>query len=530
MDSYVTGTAIRQLREAKHMTQAELAEKLAVSAKAISKWETAHGLPDISLLEPLAAALGVSVLELMQGEPVVNRNRSANLLRSKLYVCPLCGNVLHATGQAVVSCCGITLPPLDISEADDADEHHQLTLERVEDELFVTIHHPMTKDHYISFIACLTGDKLQLVKLYPEGDASCRFKITGAGVLYFYCNRHGLMKAPDFRAAARHTPSQKLHLREPDEGDREQVMAYREEFLAISSCPLCGNVLHATGQAVVSCCGITLPPLDISEADDADEHHQLTLERVEDELFVTIHHPMTKDHYISFIACLTGDKLQLVKLYPEGDASCRFKITGAGVLYFYCNRHGLMKAPDFRAAARHTPSQKLHLREPDEGDREQVMAYREEFLAISSRLDGTSALDKYDDFGQWLADIRRLKDPATTPAGFVPATQYLALDEQEHLVGMTNLRHHLNDYLLAYGGHIGYSVRPSERKNGYASQMLRQTLEKAKERGISKVRICCDHYNIASAKTIQACGGILEDEMFDSSDGMLTQRYWIENR
>ena len=227
MDSYVTGTAIRQLREAKHMTQAELAEKLAVSAKAISKWETARGLPDISLLEPLAAALGVSVLELMQGEPVVNRNRSANLLRSKLYVCPLCGNVLHATGQAVVSCCGITLPPLDISEADDADEHHQLTLERVEDELFVTIHHPMTKDHYISFIACLTGDKLQLVKLYPEGDASCRFKITGAGVLYFYCNRHGLMKAPDFRAAARHTPPQKLHLREPDEGDREQVMAYR---------------------------------------------------------------------------------------------------------------------------------------------------------------------------------------------------------------------------------------------------------------------------------------------------------------
>ena len=146
MDSYVTGTAIRQLREAKHLTQAELAEKLAVSAKAISKWETARGLPDISLLEPLAAALGVSVLELMQGEPVVNRNRSANLLRSKLYVCPLCGNVLHATGQAVVSCCGITLPPLDISEADDADEHHQLTLERVEDELFVTIYHPMTKD------------------------------------------------------------------------------------------------------------------------------------------------------------------------------------------------------------------------------------------------------------------------------------------------------------------------------------------------------------------------------------------------
>ena len=169
MNTYVTGSTIRQLREAKGLTQAELAGTLSVSAKTISKWETAKGLPDISLLEPLAAALGVSVLELMQGEPIINRNRAANLLRSKLYVCPLCGNVLHATGQAVVSCCGITLPALDIAEAEDADEHHQLTVERVEDELFVTLHHPMEKNHYISFLAYLTGDKLQLVKLYPEG-------------------------------------------------------------------------------------------------------------------------------------------------------------------------------------------------------------------------------------------------------------------------------------------------------------------------------------------------------------------------
>ena len=111
----------------------------------------------------------------------------------------------------------------------------------------------------------------------------------------------------------------------------------------------------------------------------------------------------------------------------------------------------------------------------------------------------------------------------------MPATQYLALDEQEHLVGMTNLRHHLNDYLLAYGGHIGYSVRPSERQNGYATQMLRLTLEQARARGIGKVRICCDHYNVASAKTIRANGGVLEDEQFDPQDGTLTQRYWISN-
>ena len=102
---------------------------------------------------------------------------------------------------------------------------------------------------------------------------------------------------------------------------------------------------------------------------------------------------MEKNHYISFLAYLTGDKLQLVKLYPEGDASARFSLRGAGVLYFYCNCHGLMKAPDFRTATRRTSPQKIHLREPDEGDREQVMAYREEFLAINSRMDGTSALD-----------------------------------------------------------------------------------------------------------------------------------------
>lgn len=169
MNTYVTGSTIRQLRETKGLTQAELAGMLSVSAKTISKWETAKGLPDISLLEPLAAALGVSVLELMQGEPIINRNRAANLLRSKLYVCPLCGNVLHATGQAVVSCCGIALPALDIAEAEDVDEHHQLTVERVEDELFVTLHHPMEKNHYISFLAYLTGDKLQLVSSYPRG-------------------------------------------------------------------------------------------------------------------------------------------------------------------------------------------------------------------------------------------------------------------------------------------------------------------------------------------------------------------------
>lgn len=191
MNAYITGATIKRLREAKSLTQSQLAERLGVTAKAVSKWETGKGLPDITLIEPLAIALGVSVPELMSGEVVKNQNLSSNLLRSKFYVCPLCGNVLHATGSAMVSCCGIPLPPLEAEETDDA---HLIAIEKVEDEYFVTVNHEMTKEHYISFIAHLTMDRLQLVKFYPEGNAETRFSLRGGGYLYLYCNKHGLMK------------------------------------------------------------------------------------------------------------------------------------------------------------------------------------------------------------------------------------------------------------------------------------------------------------------------------------------------
>lgn len=191
MNTYVTGSAIKTLREAKHLTQSELADQIGVSDKTISKWETAKGLPDISLIEPLAKALGLSVMELMTGEQIVNRNVSCNLLRTKFYVCPVCGNVIHATGNAVISCCGITLPAL---EADEVDEAHTPLIEKVEDEHFVTVVHNMTKNHYLSFAALVTSDRIQLVKFYPEGNAEARFQRRGRGILYLYCNRHGLMK------------------------------------------------------------------------------------------------------------------------------------------------------------------------------------------------------------------------------------------------------------------------------------------------------------------------------------------------
>ena len=191
MDKYVTGSVIRRLRERKQMTQEELAERIHVSGKAVSKWETGRGYPDISLLGPLAEALGISVIELLSGEDVRNRNRAANMRRGQFYLCPVCGNVICAAGEAVVSCCGITLPPL---EAEEPDPEHSLRAERVEDEYWVTLEHPMTKEHYITFLAAVSDQRIQLVKLYPEWGAEARFKIDGGKDLYACCNRHGLYK------------------------------------------------------------------------------------------------------------------------------------------------------------------------------------------------------------------------------------------------------------------------------------------------------------------------------------------------
>ena len=191
MNNYITGTAIKTLREKLHMTQSQLAEKLCVSDKAVSKWETGKGFPDISLIEPLSDILKVSVPELLSGEQIINTNRSANIIRSKLYVCPICGNILHSTGPAVISCCGVTLPPL---EAEEPDGDHTIQWETLDGELYVTAAHPMEKGHALSWIAYNTTDRFELVKLYPEGACAARFAPRGRGVLCWYCTRHGLFR------------------------------------------------------------------------------------------------------------------------------------------------------------------------------------------------------------------------------------------------------------------------------------------------------------------------------------------------
>lgn len=189
MNQYITGTTIKDLREQRHMTQIQLADVLGVSDKTISKWETGKGYPDITLLEPIAEAFDISVPELISGHQIKNENVAANMLRSKFYICPICGNIIHSMGQAVIHCHGIQLLP---EEAEKVDENHMISVERVEDEYYVRINHDMTKLHYILFIAAVSSDRCQIHKLYPEGEAEARFKISGVQKIYFYCNRDGL--------------------------------------------------------------------------------------------------------------------------------------------------------------------------------------------------------------------------------------------------------------------------------------------------------------------------------------------------
>ena len=191
MNRYITGAMIRKLREEKGLTQDELAAKLHVSGKTVSKWETGQGLPDISLLEPIAMALGISVIELFSGENVVNRNRASNLLRSVSYICPVCGNGILALGEAVVSCCGITLPKIT---PEDMDEEHDIRVLYDDGEYLVNMTHPMEKEHFITGMLAVSDNGCQFVKLYPEGEAMARFRPERVKWIYAFCNRHGMFR------------------------------------------------------------------------------------------------------------------------------------------------------------------------------------------------------------------------------------------------------------------------------------------------------------------------------------------------
>lgn len=183
------GKLIYTLRKEKDMTQKQVADLLNISDKAISKWERGLGCPDVSLLPELSQILGVNIEEILLGEMVINETVGGNMKKLTFYICPQCGNLITATGDANISCCG---KRMEAFAAAKANESHLLNIDSVEDELYVSSSHEMKKEHYISFVAYVTGDKVFIVKQYPEWNLQFRFYKLGHGKLYFHCSNHGL--------------------------------------------------------------------------------------------------------------------------------------------------------------------------------------------------------------------------------------------------------------------------------------------------------------------------------------------------
>ena len=189
MDCSKVGNLICSLRKEKNMTQKDIASRMNISDKTISKWERGLGCPDVSLLPELSQILGVNIEKILLGDLNPNDSVGGNMKKIKFYVCPECGNIITSTGVASVSCCGRKLQELAVANPDDG---HIMKIENVEDELYISTEHEMTKEHYISFIAFATGDKLIIAKQYPEWNPQVRLPRFGHGRIYSFCTKHGL--------------------------------------------------------------------------------------------------------------------------------------------------------------------------------------------------------------------------------------------------------------------------------------------------------------------------------------------------
>ena len=189
MDQIRTGEIIRAMRLKKKMTQAALAEKIGVSDKAVSKWERGCGAPDVSILPVLAAELGIDMENLINGEMEENELINGNMKKLKFYVCPDCGNIVFSAVEASVSCCGKKLSALEPKKASDEEK---LATEIIENEIYVSSSHEMTRENYISFAALLRDDTVTLRKFYPEWNMETRFPRGMSGILVWYSTHDGL--------------------------------------------------------------------------------------------------------------------------------------------------------------------------------------------------------------------------------------------------------------------------------------------------------------------------------------------------
>ncbi len=184
------GKLIRSLRLEKGMTQKELADKMSLSDKTVSKWERGLGCPDISFLAELSSLLEVNLSELLSGELSESQLVGGNMKKAKYYVCPVCGSISLCTGDASLSCCGRRLDALEPRKAEDCEK---LSVAPVEDEWFIESTHPMEKSNYISFVAFATGDSVHIIKQYPEWGLSLRIPKLRHGTLVWYSTTLGLL-------------------------------------------------------------------------------------------------------------------------------------------------------------------------------------------------------------------------------------------------------------------------------------------------------------------------------------------------
>ena len=165
--------------------------------------------------------------------------------------------------------------------------------------------------------------------------------------------------------------------------------------------------------------------------------------------------------------------------------------------------------------------------EPAEGLREAYLGFIEEFQAAGDPYVGQEGKEVHGDFSAFVRRLLNLARGVNLPDGWVPGSSHWLL-RGGRVVGTCSLRHRLTEALLDFGGHVGYAVRPSERRKGYATFMLRAMLDKARSMGIARVRVTCDARNVASIGVIEKCGGRLDSQSHSARAGRLTRRYWIE--
>ena len=189
MDLNKVGRLLCDLRKSKGMTQKQVADRLGIVPKTVSKWETGHGFPDVSIISALADVLGVSEKIILSGCLTKNATEAGNVSRTKFYVCKHCGSVIYGTGQCSVICCGKPIEALVPKEADDA---HSFKITEIENDFYIEFNHQMEKEHFISFVSYIGFERVLTVRLYPQQDAAVRIPKMFKGRLYYYCERHGL--------------------------------------------------------------------------------------------------------------------------------------------------------------------------------------------------------------------------------------------------------------------------------------------------------------------------------------------------